>query len=52
MREKPLPELLDKAVPTQPAPAFRRQTPADRIQAGGAQDVLALIDQLRDGSFV
>lgn len=27
-------------------------TPADRIQAGRAQDVLALIDQLRDGTFV
>lgn len=28
------------------------QTPADRIQAGKSQDVLALIDQLRDGAFV
>lgn len=28
------------------------QTPADRIQSGAAQDVLALIDQLRDGAFV
>lgn len=28
------------------------QTPADRIQAGNSQDVLALIDQLRDGAFV
>lgn len=27
-------------------------TPADRIQTGRAQDVLALIDQLRDGAFV
>jgi len=27
-------------------------TPADRIQAGRSQDVLALIDQLRDGAFV
>lgn len=27
-------------------------TPADRIQADKAQDVLALIDQLRDGAFV
>lgn len=27
-------------------------TPADRIQEGRAQDVLALIDQLRDGAFV
>lgn len=27
-------------------------TPANRIQAGKAQDVLALIDQLRDGAFV
>lgn len=26
--------------------------PADRIQAGKSQDVLALIDQLRDGAFV
>jgi transcriptional regulator with XRE-family HTH domain len=28
------------------------QSPADRIQSGQAQDVLALIDQLRDGAFV
>jgi transcriptional regulator with XRE-family HTH domain len=28
------------------------ETPADKIQAGNAQDVLALIDQLRDGAFV
>lgn len=27
-------------------------TPANRIQAGATQDVLALIDQLRDGAFV
>ncbi len=27
-------------------------TPADRIQAGRTQDVLALIEQLRDGAFV
>lgn len=27
-------------------------TPADRIQEGRSQDVLALIDQLRDGAFV
>lgn len=27
-------------------------SPADRIQAGRAEDVLALIDQLRDGAFV
>jgi transcriptional regulator with XRE-family HTH domain len=27
-------------------------TPADRIQDGRSQDVLALIDQLRDGAFV
>lgn len=27
-------------------------TPADRIQVGKAEDVLALIDQLRDGAFV
>lgn len=26
--------------------------PADRIQQGRSQDVLALIDQLRDGAFV
>lgn len=28
------------------------ESPADRIQAGRADDVLALIDQLRDGAFV
>jgi len=28
------------------------ETPADRIQAGKSQDVLALIDQLRDGAFI
>jgi len=28
------------------------ETPADRIQAGRADDVLALIDQLRDGAFI
>jgi transcriptional regulator with XRE-family HTH domain len=27
-------------------------TPAERIQASRSQDVLALIDQLRDGAFV
>lgn len=27
-------------------------TPAERIQTGKSQDVLALIDQLRDGAFV
>jgi transcriptional regulator with XRE-family HTH domain len=27
-------------------------TPADRIQAGKADDVLALLDQLRDGAFI
>lgn len=31
---------------------LRGDTPADRIQAGRADDVLALIDQLRDGAFV
>ena len=28
------------------------ERPADRIRAGAVQDVLALIDQLRDGAFV
>lgn len=28
------------------------QTPANRIQQGKAGDVLALIDQLRDGAFI
>lgn len=28
------------------------ETPADRIQSGHADEVLALIDQLRDGAYV
>jgi uncharacterized protein (DUF2384 family) len=35
-----------------PHPMLDGETPADRIRAGGVEDVLAIIAQLQDGAFV